>query len=219
MHRKYCGRRSKYYWLGANTKFWSCVDRKVKAHLWRCNPEPLSRLLQDSVEAEVTKVRIQIDPGCHVLQLGEKCTDIAASNDKDHDTWFVQHAMKRQATWLKNKGKELFPGLADTEGNVILTEHLVRSDGAGSHFKNKFTFHFLGDYRESEELDAVAWDIGCPGHGKGPWDGIAGFIKRTLRARIIDGQLVLEDEHAVYVEVSKLCDEFNEKLSLGPRTL
>ena len=136
---------------------------------------------------------------------------LTVSNDKDHDTWMVQHAMARQAAWLKTAGAEIFPDLKDGDGRMRLTEHLVRSDGAGSHFKNKFTFHFLGSYREDEGLAAVVWDVGCPGHGKGPWDGIAGFIKRTLRARIIDGGLVLEDEHAVYEEVVKVCNELNEK--------
>lgn len=28
-------------------------------------------------------------------------------------------------------------------------------------------------------LRGVCWDFGCPGHGKGPWDGLAGTIKRT----------------------------------------
>ena len=41
----------------------------------------------------------------------------------------------------------------------------------------------------------------------GPWDGLAGFIKRTLRRRIIDGGLVLQDERDVYREIQKLCGE------------
>ena len=41
----------------------------------------------------------------------------------------------------------------------------------------------------------------------GPWDGLAGFIKRTLRQRIIDEDLVLSDEKAVFEEIRKLCAE------------
>ena len=41
----------------------------------------------------------------------------------------------------------------------------------------------------------------------GPWDGLAGFIKRTLRRRIIDGGLVLQDERDVFREIQKLCGE------------
>ena len=41
----------------------------------------------------------------------------------------------------------------------------------------------------------------------GPWDGLAGFIKRTLRRRIIDGGLVLQGERDVFREIQKLCGE------------
>ena len=30
-------------------------------------------------------------------------------------------------------------------------------------------------------VKTVAWDFGPPGHGKGPWDGISGTVKRYLR--------------------------------------
>ena len=149
---------------------------------------------------------------------------ITVSNDKDHDTWAVQHAMKKQFDWYgSDEAEALFPGI-----NAQIRSHLVRSDGAGSHFKNKFTFHFLGSYKTSTGLKSVSWDIGCPGHGKGrfarfyflsgllivmklpcagPWDGLAGFIKRTLRQRIIDSELNCKSEEDVYNEVVKLCAE------------
>ena len=41
----------------------------------------------------------------------------------------------------------------------------------------------------------------------GPWDGLAGFIKRTLRQRIIDSELNCKSEEDVYNEVVKLCAE------------
>ena len=64
----------------------------------------------------------------------------------------------------------------------------------------------------------MSWDVGCPGHGKGPWDGNAGFIKRTLRRRILDGDLVLKDERAVYEEIVKLASELNVKASLKTKS-
>ena len=65
---------------------------------------------------------------------------ITVSNDKDHDTWFVQKAMQMQVDWYGTQG--VFEGLEDQ-----LKQHLIRSDGAGSHFKNRFTFHYLGSYK------------------------------------------------------------------------
>ena len=33
------------------------------------------------------------------------------------------------------------------------------------------------------------WSFGTPGHGKGPWDGLGGIIKRMLRQDTIDKKL------------------------------
>ena len=30
------------------------------------------------------------------------------------------------------------------------------------------------------------WEFGAPGHGKGVWDGLGAWIKRTVRQDIID---------------------------------
>ena len=84
---------------------------------------------------------------------------IQVSNDKDHDTWFVQKAMQDIWNWYKGDGDKMYPGLA----NRIESE-LMRSDGAGSHFKNKTTYHYLGHYADANKLLA-SWDVGCPGHG------------------------------------------------------
>ena len=34
------------------------------------------------------------------------------------------------------------------------------------------------------------WTFGCPGHGKGPWDGIGALIKTMLRHDITTGQRI-----------------------------
>ena len=96
---------------------------------------------------------------CH-HRVVKSVAHITVSNDKDHDTWFTQETMRKQAAWCKTQDQ--FPGLA-----TQITDHIIRSDGAGSHFKNKFTFHSLGDDKTRHGLRAVSWDIGCPGHGKG----------------------------------------------------
>mmetsp|Transcript_18231 Transcript_18231/g.58801 ORF Transcript_18231/g.58801 Transcript_18231/m.58801 type:complete len:231 (-) Transcript_18231:405-1097(-) len=36
------------------------------------------------------------------------------------------------------------------------------------------------------KLEDVAWDLGCPGHGKEPWDGLAGMLKSWLRRSALD---------------------------------
>ena len=65
----------------------------------------------------------------------------------------------------------------------------IRSDGAPSHFKNRFTVGWLGELK----LELVAgesgfrqawWDFSAPQHGKGPWDGLGALIKNYIRELI-----------------------------------
>jgi hypothetical protein len=116
---------------------------------------------------------------------------VVVSDDKHHDTAFVQVAVPKIKAWLVEHGA--------VHGCGPILEHLIRSDGAGSHFKNKYTMNFLGKYKDSEGLERAVWCIGCPGHGKGAWDGLAGMIKQWLRQMILDKQLLLKEA----IEVSK----------------
>jgi len=58
----------------------------------------------------------------------------------------------------------------------------------------------LGAYANGNKL-RTSWDAGCPGHGKGPWDGLAGTIKSTLRWLILDRELNLQNEYDVHREI------------------
>ena len=42
-------------------------------------------------------------------------------------------------------------------------------------------------------IDRVYWAFGCPGHGKGPWDGIGALIKTMLRHSITTGHDIEAD--------------------------
>ena len=77
------------------------------------------------------------------------------------------------------------------------------SDGAASHFKQRFSIHFLKTFAKSSNLEAISWDFGAPGHGKGPWDGLAGTIKRTMRNRIFELELTLENAHEVFEHIKE----------------
>ena len=57
--------------------------------------------------------------------------------------------------------------------------HYVSSDGAPSHFKNRFTICFLLQLLLLGRT--VIWGFQAPSHGKGPWDGLAAVIKTLLR--------------------------------------
>ena len=110
---------------------------------------------------------------------------VVVSDDKHHDSAFVQVAVPKIRAWLVDHGTEY--------GCGPILEHLIRSDGAGSHFKNKYTMIFFGKYKDSGGLERAVWCIGCPGHGKGAWDGLAGMIKQWLRQMILDKHLLLKE--------------------------
>ena len=73
---------------------------------------------------------------------------------------------------------------------------LMHSDNAASQFKNRSTLRYL-----TMLLDLVKmafWGFGCPGHGKGPWDGLAGMLKTWLRTQIKNRTLKLKNPRNVY---------------------
>jgi hypothetical protein len=72
------------------------------------------------VEREFVHVR-KVVSAAHVI----------VSDDRHHDSAFVQVAMPRIKEWLKRNGQKY--------GCGTITEEFIRSDGAGSHFKNKYT--------------------------------------------------------------------------------
>ena len=37
--------------------------------------------------------------------------------------------------------------------------------------------------------DQLLWSFGCPGHGKGPWDGLGAVLKRALRDNTINNKI------------------------------
>ena len=68
----------------------------------------------------------------------------------------------------------------------------LHSDNAPSHFKCSKTMYFLSKLPErlkswvSNRPFRVVWEFGPPGHGKGVWDGIGAWMKRTVRQDIVD---------------------------------
>ena len=57
----------------------------------------------------------------------------------------------------------------------------INTDGAPSHFKNKYTMQSLFEFKTKSGASTILWETCAPGHGKGPWDGVGAVIKRLLR--------------------------------------
>ena len=70
--------------------------------------------------------------------------------------------------------------------NETFHTHHFHSDNAGQHFKNKYSARFLTLYRIKYGLKFVTWSFGCPGHGKGPWDGLGGTMKNWLARQALE---------------------------------
>ena len=80
----------------------------------------------------------------------------------------------------------------------------MHSDNAPSHFKSGKTMHYFSKLRDrltswangfvvgaglaagSPLSFRVFWEFGAPGHGKGVWDGIGAWLKRSVREDITD---------------------------------
>ena len=65
--------------------------------------------------------------------------------------------------------------LRKIEYKVVICMH---SDNASQHFKTVKALHWLSHLKERFPwLRTVRWCFGCPGHGKGPWDGISAVMR------------------------------------------
>jgi hypothetical protein len=108
------------------------------------------------------------------------------SNDKTHDSQAAQTFMNKTIDYIEEHyvktGKEIFFGWH------------FHSDNAPSHFKSSQTMNYftklparLASWAAGTGLTfCVFWEFGAPGHGKGVWDGIGAWIKRTVRQDIVD---------------------------------
>ena len=105
---------------------------------------------------------------------------IHVSDDKTHDSHAAQTFTNKTLAYLDEHyvktGKETF---------VALHMH---SDNAPSHFKSSKTMYFLTTLVATlkqwgsavlHRSFRIVWEFGAPGHGKGVWDGIGAWMKRT----------------------------------------
>jgi hypothetical protein len=90
------------------------------------------------------------------------------SDDKTHDTLFVQHCFLQHWEWLKGQG-------------VNVARHWVWSDGCAGQFKGSRPMYFVSRYPGLTGGCVMSWNFFGTGHGKGEWDGAGAVVKRALR--------------------------------------
>jgi hypothetical protein len=94
----------------------------------------------------------------------------------------------------------------------ILFEALLRfylhSDGAGSHFKSKYTVFALFKLLYGRHS---IWEYGAAGHGKGPWDGLAAVIKTMLRKWEKNHQAYMPSAAEAFIELTQHYEKANRE--------
>lgn len=108
------------------------------------------------------------------------------SDDKTHDSQAAQTFINKTIAYIEEH-------YVNTEKEKFFAMHM-HSDNAPSHFKSSQTMNYLTKlpaHLESWSAGTgktfrVYWEFGPPGHGKGVWDGIGAWVKRTVRQDIID---------------------------------
>jgi len=73
------------------------------------------------------------------------------------------------------------------------------TDGAPSHFKNRFTMHSLFKFKTKIGATTVVWETCAPGHGKGPWDGIGAVIKSLIRRLELHEKIYVQGARDVFL--------------------
>jgi hypothetical protein len=99
-----------------------------------------------------------------------KETQLYVSNDKDHDTLFMQHCFLMYWDWLSSCG-------------IKLAHHWVWSDGCVGQFKG--WQNFVAWYLGFTNGCSMTWSFFGIGHGKGEWDGVGAMVKNTLKNKQI----------------------------------
>jgi hypothetical protein len=78
---------------------------------------------------------------------------VFVSSDLQHDTDFVQHAMLALQAHFRRRG-------------MIFKQWFFNTDGAASHFKQRFTFQSVHSFKTASGATSVVWEVCAPGHGK-----------------------------------------------------
>ena len=122
---------------------------------------------------------------------------VSISDSKLHDPYFVRHFLSNillgPNDWLFNQTRE-----PDLFSRIRAFD--ICSDGAAAHFKQKGSIHFLS----SLNTYSYTWVFGCPGHGKGTWDGLDEIVKNKTAKLIKADDLFLSSPYEVYKIIFEL---------------
>lgn len=107
---------------------------------------------------------------------------VCITDEKRHDAVTTQHMLNKQFEYWKEQQDPDNPFWA----------WVGHSDNA-SHFKSGSMMNFWSRVRSEGWLKSVWVEFGCPGHGKGPWDGMGAVIKQQLTRDLTNGKILTDD--------------------------
>jgi hypothetical protein len=100
-----------------------------------------------------TTHRTVIDPETGVERILKE-SHFYVSDDKKHDTLFVQHCLNMHWKWLDEQG-------------VTLKDHIIFSNGVTWQFKNRRGFYYVSRYPGMTKGCQMHWQFFFTAHGKG----------------------------------------------------
>jgi len=137
------------------------------------------------------------------------------SDDPKHDRHQQQHFTNQEIQWVEAHMAKQHP--ADIPAG-FLRNVFCHSDNASQHFKSTGAMHFFSKCtsRNNDRTRSV-YTFGCPGHGKGPWDGLGGthkhFVASAVRMAQTSGRPLpglekcqIHDARDVYHVLKATCD-------------
>lgn len=106
---------------------------------------------------------------------------IGVTDEKRHDSHTTQHFLEKQFQhWLLSVDREQY------------WAWVGHSDNA-SHFKSGAMINYWSGKTSELEFLKMCWiDFGCPGHGKGPWDGLGAVLKQQVTRDITNNKVLTE---------------------------
>ena len=106
---------------------------------------------------------------------------VGITDEKRHDAATTQHFLNKQFRYWKQH-----------QDRNALRAWIGHSDNA-SHFKSGPMMHFWSKKLQSEDFLQNIWiEFGCPGHGKGPWDGMGAVMKQQLTRDLTNSKILTD---------------------------
>ena len=86
--------------------------------------------------------------------------------------------LKHDTTAVATFQPRLIEDIKELKPNIDITKIHFWSDGAASQYKNRIFFSNIYHHKEDFGIKAD-WSFWATSHGKGPWDGVGGKLKRS----------------------------------------